>query len=107
MHACISPYIQTYIHTYRHTDIMHTHTQAQAQAQSANACAHSGDGNIFDVCSVIICISIIMYLYSTALVFCRDSGTEIFVRDYDTPLISAPEEAEPLLDTRPENSEKV
>jgi hypothetical protein len=45
--------------------------------------------------------------YSTALVFCRDSGTEIFVRDYDTPLISAPAEAEPLLDTRPENSEEV
>jgi len=39
-----------------------------------------------------------------ALVFCRDSGTEIFVRDYDTPLISGPEEegGEPLLDTRPE-----
>ena len=40
----------------------------------------------------------------TALVFCRDSGTEIFVRDYETPQIGGGEQgaAEPLLDTRPE-----
>jgi len=38
-----------------------------------------------------------------ALVFCRDSGTEIFVRDYDTPQIEGMEEGEELLDTRPDD----
>uniref|UniRef100_A0A7S4UE86 CBM20 domain-containing protein n=1 Tax=Guillardia theta TaxID=55529 RepID=A0A7S4UE86_GUITH len=38
-----------------------------------------------------------------ALVFCRDSGTEIFVRDYDTPQIEGLNGNEPLLSTRPED----
>jgi hypothetical protein len=38
-----------------------------------------------------------------ALVFCRDSGTEIFVRDYDSPQIQGIEGDEPLLETRPDD----
>jgi len=38
-----------------------------------------------------------------ALVFCRDSGTEIFVRDYEAPHIQGLEEDEPLLETRPDD----
>jgi hypothetical protein len=82
----LSSYIYIYIYIYIHIYIYVTH-----------------------IYIYIYMLNVLLTFYSTALVFCRDSGTEIFVRDYDTPLISAPEDAaaEPLLDTRPENSEEV
>ena len=39
--------------------------------------------------------------------FCRDSGTEIFVRDYDTPQIEGLNGNEPLLSTRPEDGAEI
>lgn len=42
----------------------------------------------------------------SALVFCRDSGTEIFVRDYEAPALDGMQ-GEQLLETRPDDRQAL
>jgi hypothetical protein len=51
------------------------------------------------------CPCLIRVPLTAALVFCRDSGTEIFVRDYETPTIEGMGGGEQLLETRPDDRE--